>query len=204
MSHPNQVDFIERTRCELSATIDAIHNHEYTGAENITEFNLQHYATTKMKIDACFDNIFPSIIASDERIKNGMIELVNRGIKVRLVTEITKENINYCKEIMKISEIRHLEGVKGNFGIIDEREYDMHIVHQESQAPTQMIYCNVKSSVEAQQFLFNTLWEKAIPAEERITEIEEGLRPAFIETFRDADEIQRITILSKGVLEGCR
>ncbi len=163
-----------------------------TGAENITEFNLQHFATTQLKIDACFDNIFPSIIASDERIKNGMTELVDRGIKVRLVTEITKENINYCKEIMKFSEIRHLEGVKGNFGIIDEREYDMHIIHQESQAPTQLIYCNVKSSVEAQQFLFNTLWTKAIPAEERIAEIEEGLKPAFIQTFRDADEIQRI------------
>ncbi len=163
-----------------------------TGAENITEFNLQHFATTQVKIDACFDNIFPSIIASDERIKNGMTELVDRGIKVRLVTEITKENINYCKEIMKFSEVRHLEGVKGNFGIIDEREYDMHIIHQESQAPTQLIYCNVKSSVEAQQFLFNTLWNKAIPAEERITEIEEGLKPAFIQTFKDADEIQRI------------
>ena len=45
---------------------------------------------------------------------------------------------------MKFSEIRHLEGVKGNFGIIDEREYDMHIIHQESQTPTQLIYCNVK------------------------------------------------------------
>jgi two-component system sensor histidine kinase VicK len=164
----------------------------FTGAENITQFNLQHFATTQVKIDACFDNIFPSIIASDERIKNGMTELVDRGIKVRLVTEITKENINYCKEIMKFSEIRHLEGVKGNFGIIDEREYSMHIIHQELQAPTQMIYSNVKSSVEAQQFLFNTLWKKAIPAEERITEIDEGLKPAFMETLRDADEIQRI------------
>jgi two-component system, OmpR family, sensor histidine kinase VicK len=164
----------------------------FTGAENITQFNLQHFATTQVKIDACFDNIFPSIIASDERIKNGMTELVDRGIKVRLVTEIIKENINYCKEIMKFSEIRHLEGVKGNFGIIDEREYNMHIIHQELQAPTQMIYCKVKSSVEAQQFLFNTLWNKAIPAEERIMEIQEGLKPAFIQTFRDADEIQRI------------
>jgi two-component system sensor histidine kinase VicK len=165
-----------------------------TGAENITQFNLQHFATTQVKIDACFDNIFPSIIASDERIKNGMTELVDRGIKVRLVTEITKENINYCNEIMKFSEIRHLEGVKGNFGIIDEREYSMHIIHQELQAPTQMIYSNVKSSVEAQQFLFNTLWNKAIPAEERIMEIEEGLKPAFMETLRNADEIQNIGI----------
>ena len=166
----------------------------FTGAENIAQFNLQHFATTQVKIDACFDNIFPSIIASDERIKNGMTELVDRGIKVRLVTEITKENINYCKEIMKFSEIRHLEGVKGNFGIIDEREYSMHIIHQELQAPTQMIYSNVKSSVEAQQFLFNTLWNKAIPAEERIMEIDEGLKPAFMETLRNAVEVQNIGI----------
>jgi hypothetical protein len=126
------------------------------------------------------------ICASDERIKIGMTELVDRGIKVRLVTEITKENINYCKEIMKFSEIRHLEGVNGNFGIIDEREYNMHIIHQELQARTQMINSNVKSSVEAQQFLFNTSWNKAIPAEERITEIEEGLKPTFVETLRRA------------------
>jgi len=185
MKHVNST-----TRSDLGSNAEVMQI--ITGAENITDFNLQHFTTTQVKIDACFDNIFPSIIASDERIKNGMTELVDRGIKVRLVTEITKENINYCREIMKFSEIRHLEGVKGNFGIIDEREYDMHIIHQELQAPTQMIYCNVKSSVEAQQFLFNTLWSKAIPAEERIAEIEEGLKPAFIQTIRDADEIQRI------------
>jgi two-component system, OmpR family, sensor histidine kinase VicK len=145
-----------------------------TGAENITKFNLQHYATTKAKIDACFDNIFPSIIASDERIKNGKTELVGRGIKVRLVTEIIKENIIYCKEIIKISEIRHLEGIKGNFAIIDEREYNVHIIHQESQAPTQMIYCNVRNSVEAQQLLFNTLRTKAILPKRELRKLRKG------------------------------
>jgi len=32
MSHPNQIDFIERTKGELFTTIDAIHNHEYIDA----------------------------------------------------------------------------------------------------------------------------------------------------------------------------
>jgi hypothetical protein len=69
-----------------------------TGAENITEFNLKHYGTTRMKMDACFDSVFPSIIASSERIKNGLTELADRGIRVRLVTEIRKENVIYrCK-----------------------------------------------------------------------------------------------------------
>jgi hypothetical protein len=56
------------------------------------------------------------------------------------------------------------------------------------------MYSNVKSSVEVQEFLFNTFWNKAILAEERITEIEEGLKPAFMETLSDADEIQNIGI----------
>jgi hypothetical protein len=58
-------------------------------------------------------------------------------------------------EIVKFSEIYHLEGVKGNFGIINEREYDMHVIHQELQAPSQMIYCNVKSSVALPGSLLN-------------------------------------------------
>jgi two-component system, OmpR family, sensor histidine kinase VicK len=203
-SSPNQVfgiDHIDNNGTKITKTAatvadDTNNDNEImqiiTGAENITNFNLQHYLTTRIKIDACFDNVAPSVFASDERIMNGITKLKERGIKIRLITDITKDNIDYCKEIMKISEIRHLEGVKGNFGIIDEREYNIHIIHQESKAPTQIIYCNVKSSAEAQQFLFNTLWNKAILADQRIREIEEGIKPDFIETIRDPIEIARI------------
>ena len=38
---------------------------------------------------------------------------------MRFVTEITKHNISYCKEIMENVELRHLDGVKGNFGVSD-------------------------------------------------------------------------------------
>jgi hypothetical protein len=203
-SSPNQVfgiDHIDNngtkiTETEATVTDDTNNDNEImqiiTDAENITNFNLQHYLTTRIKIDACFDNVAPSVFASDERIMNGITKLKERGIKIRLITDITKDNIDYCKEIMNISEVRHLEGVKGNFGIIDEREYNIHIIHQESKAPTQIIYCNVKSSAEAQQFLFNTLWNKAILADQRIREIEEGIKPDFIETIRDPIEIARI------------
>ena len=27
-----------------------------------------------------------------------VLELINRGIKIRLITDVTKENIEYCKE----------------------------------------------------------------------------------------------------------
>ena len=44
--------------------------------------------------------------------------------------------------------------------------------------------------MEAQQYLFETLWAKAIPAQYKIKELEEGIKPDFIETIRDPAEIQ--------------
>ena len=41
------------------------------------------------------------------------------GIKLRFVTEITEGNISQCKEVVTTGEIRHLEGVKGNFAVSD-------------------------------------------------------------------------------------
>ena len=35
------------------------------------------------------------------------------------ITQITQENISCTKEFMEIVELRHLDGVKGNFGVSD-------------------------------------------------------------------------------------
>ena len=62
--------------------------------------------------------------------------------------------------------------------------YVVHPISKESEAPSQIIYSNDSRSVEAQQFLFNTLWKNAIPIEERIREIEHGTKREFLETLR--------------------
>jgi hypothetical protein len=40
-----------------------------------------------------------------------------------------------------------------------------------SKPPTQVIYSNVKEVVEKGQYIFDTLWNAAIPAEKKIREI---------------------------------
>lgn len=94
-----------------------------TGSENITNFMLRSYPREKGKMDICYDSIGPGIISTDNRIMNAVLELIKRGIKIRLIKDVTKENIDYCKELLKVCGIRHIEGIKGNFGIIDEKEY---------------------------------------------------------------------------------
>lgn len=163
-----------------------------TGTEEITNFVLQSYQRTKWKLDSCLDFIGPSVVDTDYRVMKAVSEMIQRGIKIRLITDITKENINYCKDLSKVSEIRHIDGIKGNFGILDEEEYIIHLIHRESEAPSQVIYNNDSASVKAQQSLFNILWKTAIPIEDRVREIEYGIRLGFLDTIREPEEIENI------------
>ena len=56
-----------------------------------------------------------------QAIKEARINAKDRGVKFRYITEITKDNLSYCKKIIKEfdAELRHLDKVKGNFEIND-------------------------------------------------------------------------------------
>ena len=110
-----------------------------------------------------------------EPVWTGYILLKKRGIKLICVTEVTGDNIHYCKKMMEVAEIRHLEGVRTNFAIADRKEVMLYGVSQESDPLSQDIVTNVKGFVDAHQYMFKNLWNKAIPALDKIKEIEEGM-----------------------------
>ena len=69
------------------------------------------------------DSTRPTLAIDIESIKKSFVDTKSRGIKLRYLTEITKDNIDYCKELMKIvDEFRHLEGIKTNF-MLSESEH---------------------------------------------------------------------------------
>ena len=65
-------------------------------------------------------------------------------------------------------EIRHLDEVETNF-VVNEKEYLGAITLNEPHQ--QGIYSNIQEIVVQQHYTFETLWNKAIPAEEKIKEI---------------------------------
>jgi sugar-specific transcriptional regulator TrmB len=95
---------------------------------------------------------------------------------------------------LNISEVRHLDEIKGNFGIADGILYTAGAKSIPSSPPPLLISSTVKALVEQQQYFFDMLWKKAIPAKQRIKEIEEGLKREFIETIQDPAEIQRLVL----------
>jgi two-component system sensor histidine kinase VicK len=155
------------------------------GEENVVRRALQILPTLTKTLDLCGDRNGPSILLLNEQIKQMYIDLDNRGVRQRNITEITKKNILQCKELMKFQELRHLDGLKGFLGIVDGRLLTSHAYGQESKSLSHMVVSTVRVFVEQQQYFFETLWSKAIPAEQRIREIEEGIKPEVIETIRE-------------------
>jgi two-component system sensor histidine kinase VicK len=94
---------------------------------------------------------------------------------------------------MEFIEFRHLDGIRSNVGIADKMECLIHVISHDNEHLSHAIISNSKGMVEAQQYLFDTLWNKALPAEQKIREIEEGIKPPFIETIRDPSEIQNLS-----------
>ena len=107
----------------------------------------------------------PSLALKIESIRKSFLDAKGRDVKLRYITEITTENISYCKELMKIAEVRHLDGIKGNF-MVSEKEYLAPAVsnNNSSGVASQIIYSNIQEIVDQQKYIFESLWNKAIPA----------------------------------------
>lgn len=52
------------------------------------------FSVVKEKVDNCINSTRPSVIISTEPVRKAIIDLRNRGIEVRFITEITKEYIH--------------------------------------------------------------------------------------------------------------
>jgi two-component system, OmpR family, sensor histidine kinase VicK len=189
-------------RKDIATTDEADEKTEVVyGVENVIHKGLQELSNVKQRADLCAASDGPSVIVATKPMLNAYIEAKKRGVTIRYITEITKENISDCKEIMKFAEVRHLDKVKGHMGV-SETEYGASAVAEEGKRLTQLIHSNVKAFVEQQQYFFETLWSRAIPAEQRIREIEEGIEPEVIETIREPKVTQeRVFELIKSAKE---
>jgi len=161
---------------------------------NSEDMVLQIILKTLDRLDCCFDKRGPAIQISSELLWNAVAQLKYKGTKLRLITEITKENIVYCKTMIRYFDVRHIDSVKGNFGIVDGNEYLGNILPIDADSKTQRIHIKIRSFVETQQYFFDTLWNNAIPAKEKIKEIELGLDKEFIETIKDPFEITKLIV----------
>jgi two-component system, OmpR family, sensor histidine kinase VicK len=157
------------------------------GAEKAVGRGVEFMANARKTMDLSYDSRGPSIVIEIAQYRNGYIDVKNRGGKVRVITDITKENLRYCKQLMELVELRHLAEVLGGIAV-SESEYMATTVLEEGKPLTQVIYSNVPELVAQGQHIFNTFWDLAMPAEYRIEEIESGIEAASIEVIQNHRE----------------
>ena len=170
----------------ISGRTEVIHDEQ-----NVINTILRFVSNTKCKIDACVDYTRPSLAIGIEQLKKAFLDAKGRGVKLRYITEVTEENVAYCKELIRmVDELRHMEGINGNFYISETEYVAPASLHAKGRPSTQMIYSNVKEIVEhQQQYVFDSFWSRATPARSRIREIEEGSIVHKTRIINDEDEI---------------
>ena len=89
------------------------------------------------------------------------MEAVSRGVQIRVLTDITKENVEIFKK-MKGGEVRHLHDSKSAFAL-SEKEVVISAKSENTGSPFRTIYSNSRDFVDQHNYIFDSLWSIATP-----------------------------------------
>jgi hypothetical protein len=130
------------------------------------------FNNARSQVLACL-NPYTLILTTDMEALQGPKRAARaRGVKLRYITDITKDNLAYCtrqKEL--VDELRHLEGIKGKF-ILSDSEFMISPDISKENPLTDAVYCNVDKMLKQQWYVFETIWNHAVLADDRIRELE--------------------------------
>lgn len=137
-----------------------------TNQAGIVEAIACFQAGTRKVWNACVEASLP--VFSVGKVKAGYIAAKSRGVNIAYITEITRENLTFCEELMQFTELRHLDGVRCNFAI-SETEYIAGIM--KGGQMISLVRTDVSEIVLQQQLVFQTLWQCSEPAASVITKL---------------------------------
>lgn len=159
--------------------------------KKILEKGINFMQNVNERMDICVDSNAPSNIITIPYYYENYLKIKRRGCKIRFITQITNENLVYCKQLLTIvNDLRHLDVIKGGISVT-ETEYMSTTQIIQKRLTVQCIYSNNPAVIEQGQYIFESFWGLAIPAITRIRELEKGLKREYIETIKDPLEVEK-------------
>ena len=160
--------------------------------EKITKYNLLNFISQAvLKIDIVENSVSP-IFYNNVEIKEKLFALKKRGIFTRFVTKITKENIEYCKDLTKYVELRHSDRIKCNMLISGNECVTTTLLYDGPKTMFQTIYTDTKDVIEQKLNLFERVWDDSIPFEQKIYEMNKGLMGGVFNVVHDYNKIMKM------------
>ena len=96
---------------------------------------------------------------------------------MRIITQITSDNISYCKIFSQAVELRHADGIQSSFGISDGKWLLEHVISLDEFPLSHAIHTNIRKLVDAKRQLFETIWKQSVPAQRVFSKLEKSKSP---------------------------
>lgn len=110
------------------------------------------------------------IVRKADILKNTLAKAKQKGIKVRIATQVTKENIDILKNLVRLADIRQSSAVKARFCVVDGREFTFMLLDDKDVHPTYdvAIWVNTEFFAKAIEDMFESEWKKMKPIDQSI------------------------------------
>ncbi len=161
------------------------------GNDDILKTTLWLFESTQKTMEGCIEKDEVTMHVTHELILNGLLILKQKGVQMRVITQITNDNLTYCKTLSDIVEVRHVNGIQSGFGICDEKWLLDHVISLDEFPLSHAMFTNVKKLVDVKRSLFETIWKQSIPAQEMFIKFEQS-SPSEVNTHMEADEARNL------------
>jgi signal transduction histidine kinase len=132
----------------------------------------------------------PKFILS-ETTRKALEKAKHTGVRIRFITEITKDNLSYCRELMKFGEVRHLNNIVGN-SVTGEKEHLAQFAGHNFMS--NLLYTDENGMLEQQINIFENFWNNATTHNDKISTLELGIDLGELKVLSDPNEIRRTYI----------
>jgi signal transduction histidine kinase len=161
------------------------------GEQQVRDAILGLFVRARTRLDISAASITEAQPGGTDDLARSLVALKDRGVKARLITEISKRDLDAAHMAVQIMEVRHLKGLKATFAVNDD-EYLSLPVTGEGRQSLPLIYSSAGRLVEQHQFIFDRLWNSGEPAGQRIQALESGSDLPEIEVIRDSSRIREV------------
>src|SRR3989344_5437264 len=152
--HKQGIEFIEPT--DLSGAIRGRHN-LYSHLEQMVKgANKSITLVTTSK----------GVLRKLDALKGEFEKLAKKGVSIRIAAPVTHDSAKEIKDVSKVADIRHLEGMDARFCVVDGKELLFMALNDDNVHPTYDlgIWVNTPYFTTALDNMFNQVWDKLTPA----------------------------------------
>lgn len=156
--------------------------------ENYDSIILGLLSSASRKIDCYLEHVAEAEPALTKALMEFLVgPSKSKALHLRIITSIDKDNLTACKQLMKYSEVYHMDGILGTFFIVDDSAYlyEVEDIGESKEHARRLFYSTYPQFVRMQQQLFDNLVSGTLGAKEKLREIEGGTEREFTDTIEN-------------------